>query len=249
MRLTFLGTRGNIDVRSRHHYRHTATLVSHKGVAVMIDCGADWLRLVDRVGPDAIVLTHGHPDHVDGLSCGAPCPVYAPAVVWKAIERWPIHERHCVRSRVPTNIHGITFEAYPVAHSLNAPAVGYRITAGAASVFYVPDVLRIPNAVHTLEGISLYVGDGASIDRPIVRGETHRDQVGHTSIARQLEWCARAGVRRAIFTHCGRDIVAASRHVERRVSDLGRVLHIDARVARDGLQVIVQPRRGFARAR
>jgi phosphoribosyl 1,2-cyclic phosphodiesterase len=240
VRLTFLGTRGNIDVRSRRHYRHTATLVSHRGVAVMIDCGADWLRAVDRVGPDAIVLTHGHPDHVDGLSRGAPCPVYAPAVVWKAIAQWPIHERHCVPSRLPTVIHGITFEAYPVDHSLNAPAVGYRITAGAASVFYVPDVLRIPNAVRALEGIRLYVGDGASIDRPIVRGEPRRGQVGHTSIAQQLEWCSRAGVTRAIFTHCGREIVAASRRVERRVSDLGRVLQIDARVAWDGLRVIVR---------
>jgi phosphoribosyl 1,2-cyclic phosphodiesterase len=240
VRLTFLGTRGNIDVRSRRHYRHTATLVSHRGVAVMIDCGTDWLRAVGRIAPDAIVLTHGHPDHVDGLSRGSPCPVYAPAVVWKAIGRWPIRERHRVRSRIATVIHGITFEAYPVAHSLNAPAVGYRITAGAASVFYAPDVLRIPNAVQTLEGISLYIGDGASIDRPIVRVEPRRGQVGHTSIAHQLEWCARAGVARAIFTHCGRGIVAASRDVERRVSDLGRVRHVDARVASDGLQVFVR---------
>jgi ribonuclease BN (tRNA processing enzyme) len=240
VRLTFLGTRGNIDVRSRSHYRHTATLVSYKGVAVMIDCGADWLRAVDRIGPDAIVLTHGHPDHVDGLSRGAPCPVYAPAVVLTAIARWPIGERHRVRARIPTVIHGITFEAYPVAHSLNAPAVGYRITAGAPSVFYVPDVLRIPNAARTLKGIRLYIGDGASIDRPIVRSEPRRGQVGHTSIAHQLEWCARAGVSRAIFTHCGRGIVAASDDTEKRVSDIGRRLHIHARVARDGLQVIVR---------
>jgi phosphoribosyl 1,2-cyclic phosphodiesterase len=206
----------------------------------MIDCGADWLGAVERIGPDAIILTHGHPDHVDGLSRGAPCPVYAPAVVLAAIERWPVRERHRVRARIPTVVHGITFEAHPVAHSLNAPAVGYRVTAGAASVFYVPDVLRIPNAARTLKGIGLYIGDGASIDRPIVRSEPRRGQVGHTSIAHQLEWCARAGVTRAIFTHCGRGIVAGPSGIERRVADIGRTLHIDARVARDGLQIVVR---------
>jgi ribonuclease BN (tRNA processing enzyme) len=75
MTLTFLGTRGNIDVRSRRHRRLTSTLISHRGADVMVDCGADWLRQLDRMGPDAIVLTHAHPDHVDGLRKGARCPV------------------------------------------------------------------------------------------------------------------------------------------------------------------------------
>jgi ribonuclease BN (tRNA processing enzyme) len=44
MTLTFLGTRGNIDVRTRRHRRHTSTLVSYQGKRVMIDCGTDWLR-------------------------------------------------------------------------------------------------------------------------------------------------------------------------------------------------------------
>ena len=71
MTLQFLGTRGNIDVRTQRHRRHTSTLVSHRGVDVMIDCGADWLGEVDRVAPDVIVLTHAHPDHAGGLRKGA----------------------------------------------------------------------------------------------------------------------------------------------------------------------------------
>ena len=82
MTLTFLGTRGEIDVRTRRDRRHTSTLVSHGGSHVMIDCGTDWLREVHRLAPDAIVLTHAHPDHVDGLRNGSPCPVYAPPTVW-----------------------------------------------------------------------------------------------------------------------------------------------------------------------
>jgi glyoxylase-like metal-dependent hydrolase (beta-lactamase superfamily II) len=76
----------------------------------MIDCGADWLQLVHRVKPNAIVLTHAHPDHVDGLRRGAPCPVYAPPAVWRAIERWPIADRYRLRLGLATPIRGIHFE-------------------------------------------------------------------------------------------------------------------------------------------
>jgi hypothetical protein len=66
----------------------------------MIDCGADWLREVHRLAPDAIVLTHAHPDHVGGLRNGSPSPVYAPATVWQAIASWVQRaERDCAIPR------------------------------------------------------------------------------------------------------------------------------------------------------
>jgi hypothetical protein len=43
--LTFLGTRGEIDIRSRLHRRHSSLLVCAGGPLVMIDRGADWLLL------------------------------------------------------------------------------------------------------------------------------------------------------------------------------------------------------------
>ena len=240
MKVSFLGTRGNIDVRSSRHRRHTATLVSYGNARVMIDCGADWLRAVDRIKPSAIVVTHAHPDHVGGLKDGVACAVHAPAAVWPAIARWPIRERHRLRVRTPTNICGILFEAFPLDHSVIAPAVGYRITAGEVTVFYAPDVLRIRHMRTALNGISVYIGDGATVSRPIVRIERRRKAaVGHAPITTQLAWCANAGVRRAIFTHCGRAIVAVPISIETQVSELGQSRGIDTRIAHDGLRVIV----------
>ncbi len=39
MKLTFLGTRGNIEPNTDLHRRHTSTLVSYYGQDVMIDAG------------------------------------------------------------------------------------------------------------------------------------------------------------------------------------------------------------------
>jgi phosphoribosyl 1,2-cyclic phosphodiesterase len=207
----------------------------------MIDCGTDWLQEVHRLAPDAIVLTHAHPDHVYGLRNGSPCPVYAPSTVWQAITSWPIEERHCLASRASADICGVRFESFTLAHSVIAPAVGYRVTDGRKTIFYAPDVLRIRQTMAALRDTDLYIGDGATIERPIVRIERRKGvPVGHASIATQLDWCARAGVARAIFTHCGRAIVAGRREVEMRISDLGRARHVETAVAEDELRVRLQ---------
>jgi phosphoribosyl 1,2-cyclic phosphodiesterase len=64
MNLTFLGTLGEIEARTRRHRLHTALLVSYSSANVTIDYGLDWLGKLKRVSPNAIVLTHAHPDHM-----------------------------------------------------------------------------------------------------------------------------------------------------------------------------------------
>ncbi len=129
MTLTFLGTRGEIEARTRRHRMHTSLLVSYRVAHVMIDCGLDWLGKFERLRPSAIVLTHAHPDHASGLRHGSPCPVHAPQKTWQTLQNCTIQDRHLIKERTPTKICGITFEAFPVEHSILAPAVGYRISA------------------------------------------------------------------------------------------------------------------------
>jgi hypothetical protein len=49
MKLTFLGTRGEIEARTRRHYMHTALRLSHRGRDMMINCGLDWLGKFQRL--------------------------------------------------------------------------------------------------------------------------------------------------------------------------------------------------------
>jgi phosphoribosyl 1,2-cyclic phosphodiesterase len=237
--LTFLGTRGEIELRTRRYRRHSSLLVQRADARVMIDCGADWLGRLGRVKPTAIVLTHAHPDHAWGLARGAPCPVYATQETWDLISAYPIGERRIIRPRQPLSIDGLRLEAFSLEHSTRAPAVGYRISAAGWRVFYAPDVVAIHERHEALQGVDLYVGDGATVLRSMVR-RRQQALIGHTPIRTQLGWCAKEGVRSAIFTHCGTEIVGGdARKLRRAVHALGRERGVDARIAHDGLKLVL----------
>lgn len=133
----------------------------------MIDCGLDWLGKFEQLHPDAIVLTHAHPDHAWDLQNGAPCPVYAPEKTWHTLKRCQIDDRYLINERTATVICGISFEAFPVEHSVLAPAVAYRISTGRARIFYGPDLLYIHDRAAALKGVQVYIGDGATLTRSL----------------------------------------------------------------------------------
>jgi phosphoribosyl 1,2-cyclic phosphodiesterase len=251
VRLTFLGTRGYVDARTRRHRMHSALLVAHGDGAVMIDCGEDWAGRLAALGPHAVLVTHAHPDHAGGLRGGSPCPVWATAAAWRAMARFAVaaRDRRVVRPGRPWRMAGLVFEAVPVVHSLRAPAVGYRIGAGGVRVFYAPDVLAIPAHAAVLARTRLYVGDGASLVRPIVRRRGRR-RFGHAPIREQLAWCSAAGVRNAVFTHCGSEIVAGdARRTEARVAALAAAYGVAAQVAHDGMTLELGGRAAGGRRR
>ncbi len=240
MKLVFLGTRGNIRAHSAEHRKHSVLAVCYRDRRVIIDCGADWLGEALDWEADALLITHTHCDHVDGLKQGAPCPVYATADSWQRIARFPIHERHTVYPGKEYRIAEMRIVPFSVEHSTRAPAVGYRISAGGASIFYCPDLALIHRCRAALRGVSAYIGDGATIVRSMVRRRGGR-LIGHAPLAVQLRWCQQAGVRRAIVTHCGTQIVTAPPEVLRdRMAALSREYGLRIDVARDGIQVLIR---------
>lgn len=240
MKITFLGTRGYIDVANRRHKRHTITMISYKRTRIMIDCGQDWLGRFEQYKPDAIVLTHAHPDHAWGLKNGAPCPVYATPESWELMKKYPIKEKIVVNHNKPFKIGLFAFEAFFVVHSLRAPGVGYRISAGDTIIFCVHDLISIEKRKKALKKVQLYIGDGASITHPIIRRKDNK-LFGHTTIRAQLSWCQQEGVPRAIFTHCGSQIVKGDeRTLGAQVRAMGNECGVNSQIAFDGMQIVLR---------
>jgi phosphoribosyl 1,2-cyclic phosphodiesterase len=237
MKLTFIGTRGEIDARTRQHRMDTSLLVSCRAANVMIDYGLDWLGKLKRVNPSAIVLTHAHPDHAWGLKRGAPCPVYATEETWQELSHYTINHRHMIKERVPRKISGITFEAFPVEHSILSPTVGYRVSAGRACIFYAPDLIFIHERAAALKDVQIYIGDGATVTRSFIR-KRGKALIGHSPVRTQLTWCQKDGVSRAIITHCGSEIETGDeRKISQLISAMSKERGVDTRLAYDGMKL------------
>ncbi len=214
---------------------HTSLLITYNRKKVMIDCGTSWLKKVDKIKPDHIVLTHAHPDHCWGLRRGAPCPVWATRETWNLIDHFPIKDRRLLRHRGRKKIGGISFEPFPVWHSIRCPAVGYRIICGPLIFFYVPDVTWIPQIHKALRKASFYIGDGATIIHPMTRRHAPTGQIfGHATIRQQLTWCKKQKVPKMIVTHCGSAIVKEEKRAFRHLCKLADERGVSLEIAFDG---------------
>ena len=204
MRVTFYGTKGFVEESSRFHRGHSAILVEAGGFRLLCDFGENRRGLLQTIRPDAIVISHAHPDHGGGLAEGTDLPVYSSSVTHRIQRLLPYSNRRTLSAGRPVRVGPFRLVAHPVIHSVRCPCVAIRLTAEGRTIVYSGDIVAFPRPENVLPGADLYIGDGSTLTGSLVRRHPSGALIGHTSVRAQLGWLAKAGVPRAIVSHFGR---------------------------------------------
>lgn len=203
MRLQFYGTKGYVKETSRQHAGHSAFVLEEDGFRLLCDFGENRKGMLAKIRPDAIFVSHAHPDHAWGLWEGTDLPVYASAVTHELLRELPLLNRVVLAPREAAPIGPFRLSAQPVIHSVRCPCVGARIAVGGFTLVYAADVVAFEDPDTALAGADLYLGDGSTLTDSLVRRHPSGVLIGHTTARAQLGWLARHGILRAIFSHFG----------------------------------------------
>ncbi|PLX80253.1 MAG: hypothetical protein C0616_08710 [Desulfuromonas sp.] len=233
IRLTFHGTRASTATTSPQHQWHSLLQIEADETSLLIDCGSDWRDRLPTATPDAIILTHGHNDHAGGVTNDIPCPVFASEMTAGLLTSRPKNVR-IFPAEAELSFGPLRVIPFPAPHSLRAPMHGLRISSGDSTLIYLPDVATLQNVRSLLGGAALYIGDGSSFDHDYLRTEEGAS-CGHASITDQLSWCAQAGVRKCLLTHCGEEVCRNPEAAGLRLAGTGSMLGLKAEFATDGM--------------
>jgi phosphoribosyl 1,2-cyclic phosphate phosphodiesterase len=204
---------GRCDPSDRRNRRRRVSVLVERGpTTILIDTSPDLReQLIDaRVARlDAVLLTHGHADHLHGIDdlrtlwrlMNRPIPLYADAATMADVRQrfgylleatgpesnlyQPILTPREIRGRF--EVCGIRVVPFAQPHGYRT-SLGFRI----GPMAYSTDVASLDDAAFgVLAGVELWIVD-------CLRREPHPT---HSHLAQTLDWIARVRPRRAVLTH------------------------------------------------
>src|SRR5262249_47606589 len=207
MRLHFYGTKGYVEEESAAHRGHSAFVIEAAGFRLLCDFGQNRKGLLEKIAPDAIFISHAHPDHARGLEEETSVPVYASEITHEITKDLPIRNRIVLAPEEPVDVGPFRLAASPVVHSVRSPCVAARSETAEGTSAYSGDSVGSERP-DILSGASLYVGDGSTLKGSLVRRHASGVLMGHTTIRAQLGWLGKYCGPASVFSHFGNGPIA-----------------------------------------
>lgn len=230
MKITILGTRGEIDTSSPYHSKHSGVLINDD---LLLDCGEQSFL---KHNPRWIVITHLHPDHAffvrsprDNIKINV--PLYAP-------EKYKGQTIVVPTSMFKVGDYRIT--PIPTIHSLKVKSTAYVIEHKGTKIVYTGDVVWIEKRYHHLfEDVDLVITEASYIRKGgLIRRDVETDKIyGHTGVPNLIALFKKY-TSTILFVHFGswfyENSAAAHKQFKRLARDND---NIDLIVGYDGLTI------------
>lgn len=141
MKITILGTRGEIKLSAPYHSKKSGILIDGK---ILLDIGDS--RFL-QYKPKAILITHLHPDHAYFVRSGEtpeiPADLFAPE---------PYKNMPLTLTKKPFTLNGYIITPIPTIHSAKVVSNAYLIEHKGTRVLYTGDMIWIEKKYHDLLG-------------------------------------------------------------------------------------------------
>ncbi len=231
MRITILGTRGEIEQTAPYHSRHSGILIDG---SLMVDLGER--EFLDR-SPKAVLITHLHPDHAYFVRAGAErppagLPVFAPEV---------FRDYGVTVLDEPKTIAGYDVSPVPSHHSLKVRSQAYVIAQGSTKILYTGDLVWINKEFHPLfEGLDLVITEASYFRKGglIIRDKATGQIYGHTGLP-DLVRIFKAYCRRFVLVHFGGWFYKDIPRARAAIRELGRANGVVLVPGRDNREIVL----------
>lgn len=228
-KLIFLGSKGEIEEFTDKHQFNASLLIVSGDTRLLVDYGKLRRYTLEELRPDAILITHAHPDPYAWLyeDIKTSIPVFVTQETYNYGKYRPDNPRIFQQGEDYT-VGTIAWSAYRVEHSIRCPAVGFKLKVDGKTLVYNSDLVSIIEPEKILSGADYYIGDGSSIQANLVRRREDRI-VGHTRMSTQINWCTKYQIKNIIFTHLGKETLGKEEEFKQ--------AHPEVVLAYDGMEV------------
>jgi ribonuclease BN (tRNA processing enzyme) len=225
MKITTLGTRGEIPKSDRRHRKHSGVLIDDN---ILLDLGE---RVFLRHRPRAIFITHLHPDHAvfvrEAVHISA--PIYAP-------ERGR-HELRVIAK--PLSIGPYRIRPIPTRHAVLVKSCAYLVERNDERVLYTGDIVGMDRkhrkTLGTLDCViteASFLRKGGLVRRHPQSGKLY----GHAGIP-DLIRLFKPHTDRIILTHFGSWFFTDAKKSRLAIASLAELHDIELIAAHDGMTI------------